>query len=300
MFNYGLQHKNSAIIDKVLEQKLDFTKFGTKDSASNQKGESRTEGALLLAAKFNDYNTLVKLLHKRYNQSFATSTMLSQVNKTIGSIDRKNENNNIFHYLFKNWVTIPKEIDKRELLKKLLELLVLEKNTTLGNSKTMASIFSQRNIDGQAPLHIIFKNNNLEAYTFLWSAIENLSTSSTSKWNLAHFIDFAEEIKLEKNFLDYAYYGIKNKEILNDLFEIIRNARQDGTITAEQRNELLCSKSSPLSENEKNDVRAKLQAGGKITFLSIPKVSGKDSFEKGVKLWNQKMQEQLRTSVLRN
>lgn len=252
-----------------------------------------------MAVKFNDYNTLFKLLDKRHNQSFATSTMLSQVNKTIGSVDRKNENNeNIFHYLFKNWDTIPIEIDKLDLLKKLLEVLILEKNTTLGHSKTIAAIFSQKNIYGQTPLHIILKNNNLQAFTFLWDAITNLSTSS--KWNLANFIDFAEEIKFEKNFLDYAYYGTKNQDILHDLFEIIRNARKDGTITAEQRNEFLCSKSSPLSEKEKNDVRVKLQTGGRISFLSIGKVSGKESFEKGVKLWNRKMQEQLKTSVRRN
>ncbi len=283
LFNYGLQHKDTTIIGKVLEQKLDFTAFGTKDSSTNRRDEKRTEGALLLAAKFNDYNTLSELLDKRSTQFGAQLNTVSHTNKTIGSIDRKDINNeNIFHCLFNNWQNIPKQY-KQPLLNKLINLLVIEERRLTGGTDRVAAIFSQKNNNDQTPLHIIFKNNMIEAYTCLSMAIQNLPKANMRLWCLGDFIDFSQETKFNKNFLDYAY-DTKNKWLLEDLFKEITNARTCSVIDAEQRNALLCSNSSPLDETQKNAVKSKL-ATGKKHFGFLDRTSGKDSFKNGVTLW---------------
>lgn len=283
LFNYGLQKKDTAIIDKVLEQNLDFTAFGTKGSATNKKGEVRTEGALLLAAKFHDYDTLLKLLNKRNTQFGAQLNTVSHTNKTIGSIDRKDINNeNIFHCLFSNWQNIPQQY-KQPLLNKLINLLVIEEQRLTGGTDRVAAIFSQKNNNDQTPLHIIFKNNMVEAYTCLSMAIQNLPRLNMHPWCLGDFIDFSQETKFNKNFLDYAY-DTKNQLLLEDLFKEITNARTCKVIDAEQRNALLCSNSSPLNETQKNEVNSKLQTGKKKFGLFFQK-SGQDSFKLGVQLW---------------
>ena len=283
LFNHGLQTKNVGIIDLVLGQNLDFTAFGNKDAATNHNNDKRPEGALLLAAKANDYKTVSKLLIKRAKQYLATSNAASQVNKTIGSIDRKDENSeNIFHHLFKNWNTISEEVNKSALLKNLLELLIIEAPVLGSKSRTIPAVFSQINAHGKTPLHMIIENNNIEAFTTLWMAIK------ATNYRLMDFIDFEQEGTFEKNFLDYAY-GAQNTEIFQDLIEVIRDARLQKYISGDARNKFLCSNSSPLSQEEKQMVETKSSKTSFIPPLFMQPKSGKDNFEYGVKLWLEKM-----------
>lgn len=302
LFYYGLKQKNINIIKHVLnitnKLQLNLTEFGTQNSARNHRNESRPEGALLLAAKANDYEALLALLQVRENQPLSQVSTLSQFNKTIGSISRKdNEDKNVFHYLFENWDKIESKVDKKTLLTKLLHLLVLENQSLSGGTANIASIFSQPNKNGKTPLHIILDKKNPDAFNILMDSIKNIpALTNFIPWHLGHFINFSAEVTFNKNFLDYTYSS-KNEDVFNKLIDVIKKSRSDNILTSEIRNQLLCSSNSPLTEQEKISVQQKhsTQTSGLLNVVSFVlggQQSGKQSFQHGVELWRNKIKGQ--------